>query len=266
MNGPTPLLDLFKHGEVERDVRLLAAQGALAPRPHEQLGLLVLLLEDPDPEIRRTADDTLNRIPGPSLKAFLARSDVPVGLREFFRARDVVPDEIPAGEAPADDPDLPLIETGPDPPELDAKDDVKDDTRKSVVQQLAEMKFTDRLKAAFRGSKEIRGILIRDTNRMIAAAVLSSPKLTASEVEGFARMSSISEEVLRVIGNTRNWTKHYGVVVALTKNAKTPIATSISLLARLADRDVVMLSADRNVPEQVRIAARRKVASANSRK
>jgi len=71
---------------------------------------------------------------------------------------------------------------------------------------------------------------------------------------------------LRVIGNTRNWTKHYGVVVALTKNAKTPIATSINLLARLADRDVVMLSADRNVPEQVRIAARRKVASANSRK
>jgi hypothetical protein len=262
MNGPTPLLDLFKHGEVERDVRLLAAQGALAPRPHEQLALLVLLLEDSDPEIRRTADDTLGRIPGAALKTFLARSDVPVGLREFFRERDIVADEIPAAGVAADDPELPLIETGTDPPEVDAKDDA----RKSVVQQLAEMKFTDRLKAAFRGSKEIRGILIRDTNRMIAAAVLSSPKLTASEVEGFARMTSISEEVLRVIGNTRNWTKHYGVVVALTKNAKTPIATSINQLARLADRDVVMLSADRNVPEQVRIAARRKVASANSRK
>jgi hypothetical protein len=262
MNGPTPLLDLFKHEEVARDVRLLAAQGGLAPRAHEQLAMLVLLLDDSDPEIRRTADDTLSRIPVPALKAFLARSDVPVGLQTFLHARGIVPGEASAGETAVDDPELPLIETGTDPLAIEGKDE----TRKSVVQQLADMKFTDRLKAAFKGSKEIRAILIRDTNRMIAAAVLSSPKLSASEVEGFARMSSVSEEVLRVIGNTRNWTKHYGVIVALTKNAKTPIATSISLLARLADRDVVMLSVDRNVPEQVRIAARRKVASANSRK
>ena len=48
----TPLLDFFKRGEVARDVRLLAAQGALAPRAHEQLAILVLLLDDPDPEIR----------------------------------------------------------------------------------------------------------------------------------------------------------------------------------------------------------------------
>ena len=51
---PTPLLDFFKRGEVERDVRLQAAQGTLAPRAHEQLAILVLLLEDPDPEIRHT--------------------------------------------------------------------------------------------------------------------------------------------------------------------------------------------------------------------
>ena len=39
----TPLLDFFRRGDVARDVRLLAAQGALAARAHEQLGLLVLL-------------------------------------------------------------------------------------------------------------------------------------------------------------------------------------------------------------------------------
>src|SRR5262249_19195166 len=93
--GPTPLLDAFKRGEVERDVRLLAAQGALAPRAYEQLAILVLLLEDRDAEIRQTADDTLNRIPEQALKAFLARSDVPIGLREFFADRGIFPDEIP---------------------------------------------------------------------------------------------------------------------------------------------------------------------------
>jgi hypothetical protein len=70
VNGPTPLLDFFKRGEVARDVRLLAAQGALAPRAHEQLAILVLLLEDTDPEIRRTADSTLNQIPVAVLRSF----------------------------------------------------------------------------------------------------------------------------------------------------------------------------------------------------
>ena len=52
MIGPTPLLDFFKRGEVARDVRLEAAQGTLAPRAYEQLAILVLLVEDPDREIR----------------------------------------------------------------------------------------------------------------------------------------------------------------------------------------------------------------------
>ena len=35
----------------------------------------------------------------------------------------------------------------------------------------------------------MRAILIRDPNKMIAAAVLSSPKLSEREVEAFARMA-----------------------------------------------------------------------------
>ena len=87
----TPLFDFFKRGEAARDVRLLAAQGALAPRAHEQLAILILLLDDPDPEIRSTADQTLNKIPEDALKGFLARSDVSVDTREFFADRGVFP-------------------------------------------------------------------------------------------------------------------------------------------------------------------------------
>jgi len=109
MSAPTPLLDCFKRGEVARDVRLLAAEGALAPRASEQLAILVLLLDDTDPEIRAVADATLNRIPVEALQAFLARSDVSIGLREFFADRGVFPAEIPAIVV-----DDPLIETGAD--------------------------------------------------------------------------------------------------------------------------------------------------------
>ena len=59
MIGPTPLFDFFKRGEVARDVKLLAAAGALAPRALEQISILVLLLDDPDLEVRSTAQRTV---------------------------------------------------------------------------------------------------------------------------------------------------------------------------------------------------------------
>ncbi|PYR21330.1 MAG: hypothetical protein DMF98_22340 [Acidobacteria bacterium] len=104
----------------------------------------------------------------------------------------------------------------------------------------------------------MRASLIRDPNKMIAAAVLSSPKLSDSEVESFARMANVSEDVLRVIGSNRAWLKNYGVVVGLTKNPKTPVGMSMNLLSRLSDRDAAILSVDRNVPEALRAAARKR--------
>src|SRR5262245_22246988 len=103
---PSPLYDFFRRGEAARDVRMLAAQGGLAPRASEQLNILVLLLDDPDPEIRQTADDTLNRIPVEALSRFLSGPDASLGLREFFAERGVFPDD--TGEEALDQP---LIET-----------------------------------------------------------------------------------------------------------------------------------------------------------
>lgn len=255
MIGATPLLDFFRRGEVARDVRLLAAQGALAPRAYEQLAILVHLVEDPDPEIRGVAGDTLDRIPVGALQGFLARSDAPIGLREFFADRGVFPAEIPAIEI-----DEPLIDTGPE----EVADDLEGGPE-SIVQRLAKMSILERLKAAVKGTREMRAILIRNPNKMISAAVLSSPKVTDSEIETFARMANVSEEVLRTIGSNRSWMKNYGVVVGLTKNPKTPLAMSLNMMSRLNDRDLTMLSVDRNVPEPLRIAARKRIVAGTRR-
>ena len=249
MIGPTPLLDFFKRGEVARDVRLLAAQGALAPRAYEQLSILVLLVEDPDPEIRTTADETIGRIPREALMAFLATPDVPVGLREFFGDRGIFPSDTPA--FPSDEA---LIDTSSFSDEA-----LADDDRETSVQKLARMSFPERLNAAVKGNREMRAILIRDPNKLIAASVLSSPKVAEAEVESFARMATVSEDVLRIIGANRTWLKNYGIVSGLTKNPKTPLALSLNLMNRLNGRDLQMLSVDRNVAEPLRIAARKRV-------
>lgn len=247
----TPLLDFFKRGEVARDLRLLAAQGAIAPRPLEQLGLLALLTADADPEIRDTAEATLDRVPTDLLSAFIARSDVPLELREFFTTRGVAVAATPAAEA-----EQPLIDASEDDYGAESS---SEDEKASVVQRLANMSVPEKVQAAMKGTREMRAMLIRDPNKMVSLAVLSCPKVTETEIESFARMGSVSEDVLRTIGQTRAWVKSYNVVLALVKNAKTPVAMSMNLLNRLNESDVKRLSTDRNIPEPLRIAARRKI-------
>ncbi|MEQ1870009.1 MAG: hypothetical protein ABL961_08285, partial [Vicinamibacterales bacterium] len=150
-------------------------------------------------------------------------------------------------------------------PEADDEAAGADEARASVSTQISKMGFSERLKAAVKGSREMRALLIRDPNKMIAAAVLSSPKLTEQEVEGFAKMATIADEILRIIATTRAWTKNYQVVLGLTKNPKTPLAMSMNLMARLNDRDVQALSIDRNIPEPLRAAARRKIVFSQNR-
>jgi hypothetical protein len=246
----TPLLEFFKRGEVAPDVKLLAAQGGLAPRAHEQLGLLVLLVKDPDQEIATTAEKTLQSISRDAIAAFLARPDASTELKTFFGARGIEP------AAAGTESDAALIDTSPKTG--DEVEDDKDDEG-TALQRLQKMNVPQKVQRATKGSREERAILIRDPNKMISMAVLSSPKLTISEVEAFARAGNVAEECLRTIAFCRAWMKNYNVVAALTRNPKTPVAISMNLLARLSEKDLRVLSTDRNVPDVLRISARKKL-------
>jgi len=243
----TPLLDVFRRGEAPVDLRLQAARGVLAPRAHEQVELLILLVKDADPEVAAAAESTLQSIPVEALAGFLARSDVAEDVRSFFAARGVSPAPTPS------DSDAPLVDAAPEP-EKPAGEDAK-----STLQRIAAMTVAQRIGLAMKGSREERAILIRDPNKLVSVAVLSSPKMSEPEVENIAKMASISEEILRIIANTRGWMKRYGIVVALARNPKTPLAISMNLLSRLSEKDVRAISTDRNVPEVLRITARQKI-------
>jgi hypothetical protein len=248
----TPLLDMFRRGEVSREVKMLAARGALAPRAHEQLSLLVELVNDADFEIRVSAEETIEAIPREALEAFLARSDASPTLKAFFAERGVQP-----GEVAATDSDQPLVDRSITEEQLEDGDGTEE--KKGAVQRLAAMTVSERMSVAMKGSREERAILIRDPNKLVSVAVLSSPKVNGSEVESFAKMANVSDEVLRTIGQTRAWVKNYAVASSLTKNPKTPLAVSLNLVQRLTDRDLKMITLDRNVQEPLRIAARKRL-------
>ena len=124
----------------------------------------------------------------------------------------------------------------------------------SIVQNMSVMQ---KIKLARVGGKEARSMLVKDRNRIVASAVLASPKLTETEVITFAQNRSISDELLRIISNNREWTKNYQIKLALTTNPKTPIPQAVKFLNYLQDKDLRNLMKSKDVPNNVSAHARR---------
>lgn len=143
--------------------------------------------------------------------------------------------------------------SAPRPPE-----DVPEE-EKSIWVRILHMGVSDRVKLAFRGGRTERAILVRDRNKLVCSAVIKSPRLTDTEVEAFATMRNIETEVLRQIGMKREWMRKYPIVLNLVKNPKAPLGVVLPLINRLNLRDLKNLTQDRNVPEAVRISARKLV-------
>ena len=127
--------------------------------------------------------------------------------------------------------------------------------RKTLLQQISTMTVSQRVKFAMKGGSEARRTLIRDTNKVVQRAVLQSPRLTDQEVEAFASMTNLTDEILRMIGKNRNFRKNYNVIRNLLNNGKAPLDCSLGLLPMLNPPDLKKLGMNKNIPETLRATA-----------
>lgn len=129
--------------------------------------------------------------------------------------------------------------------------------RVSLMRQLMFLNARDRMKLAMKGDREARSILIRDSNRMVATAVIHNPRVTDQEVENIAAMRTVADEVLRLIALNRNWARSYPIIHNLVRNPRTPVPTVLSTLPRIRTKDLKNLTQNRNVSEATRRQAQR---------
>jgi regulator of extracellular matrix RemA (YlzA/DUF370 family) len=127
----------------------------------------------------------------------------------------------------------------------------------SLIRRIMFMNTKDRMKLAMKGDREARGILIRDSNKVVCSAVVKNPRVTEQEVENIASMRTVAEEVLRLIAMNRSWARSYTIIHNLARNPRTPIPTAMNILARIRTKDLQALSQNRNVSEAVRRQAYR---------
>jgi len=260
-------------------VRRKASRGELPVSLQERIEILVILAAHGEEEDQNTALGTLQSWPPGDLQQVLRDPATPLSVLDFA-ATNLAPHRKELGEALVGNPSLPgelrawlesalaLIaeaessesSEGSAPPpsageSLDTRRGVGDRRRVSAIQRTQHMSVVQKVKAALTGSQEERMILVRDSNKFVARAVMQSPKLSEHEVENYASMKDVCEEALRVITLNRKFMKLYAIVRALANNPRTPIDVGLHLLPRIYDADLKRLALNRNVSDVIRHAA-----------
>jgi hypothetical protein len=124
--------------------------------------------------------------------------------------------------------------------------------RGSALQKISKLDVKGRIQLAMKGNKEERTILVRDGTKLVALAVLESPKITDGEVEKIACQKNVLEAVLRFIPMKRRFAKNYVIVRNLVGNPRTPLDVSLGLMKHLLVNDLRNLSGNKEVSETVR--------------
>ncbi len=136
------------------------------------------------------------------------------------------------------------------------KADASDEEKKSIAAQIEGMSIPHKVKLALLGNKEVRTILIKDSNKIVAGAVIKSPKLTDNEVHSISQMRTVSDEIIRTIANNKDWVKNYTIKLALANNPKCPLPVAMKLMRFLNSKDVGDLSKNKNVSPQLQKMAK----------
>jgi hypothetical protein len=132
-----------------------------------------------------------------------------------------------------------------------------EERRDSTLQKISKLDIRGRITLAMRGSKEDRSILVRDSTKLVAIAVLESPKVSEGEVETFALQKNVLQAVLRAIPLKRKFAKNYNIMRNLVQNPRTPLDLSLGLMKNLLVHDLKNLSGNKEVPDTIRKLALR---------
>jgi len=119
-----------------------------------------------------------------------------------------------------------------------------DDLDKDSIRNLS---VPSKIRLAQLGNAFARAELIRDPLKLVAVAAIKSPGVTEIEAARYAGNSALPEDVIRHIASKREWTRLYGIKMALCRNPKAPIAETARFLPFLREKDLTLLAKSKGV-------------------
>lgn len=134
---------------------------------------------------------------------------------------------------------------------------VEEAARGSLQTYLMGLSVPEKVELAGKGNKEVRDILSRDPNRLVARAVMSSPRLTEADVVFYAASAQTNEEILRMIGENRDYVGNPNILLSLVSNPRTPAPIALRYLVRLKVNELGVIGRNRGISALVRQEAKR---------
>jgi hypothetical protein len=129
--------------------------------------------------------------------------------------------------------------------------------RGSLQKLISGLAVPQKLELAVKGNKEVRQILSRDANSTVARAVARSPRLDPNDVTSYASSPLTNEEILRDIGENKEWMANQILLKAVVSNPRTPVPVAMRLLVRLSVAELTLLYRNRNLNMVIRREAKR---------
>ncbi len=234
----------------------------IARQRSDEPAVLVLLLDNPG--LARQTLLTLARSANMDVLSYLVERHVGSqveGLREaisenplaegYWLARydELLAREASRNESEAEDPDEEVAQEN-----------------QSAYQQILQMGVAEKVKAALTGDKEWRKLLVRESNKLVSAAVLKNPRISDGEVLAVANNKGSNEELIRLITMNREWMKNYTIKQALVVHPRTPPALALRYMNILSERDLKTLSKSREISQVIANNARRMLAAKSARR
>jgi hypothetical protein len=272
--------------DTPRENRLQAARGMVPVAGADLVTMLFFLGHDPDPAIKGAAIESLRELTESQLLAvagsdathpkildmlarihyqkpevvdkllahpgiegqtlaFLVDKGV-AGADAAFREREIAEAEAEQEEAVA-------------PEEAEASDEVDEESEefKSKYKLSLQMGIAEKIKMALTGDKEWRGLLIKDSNKLVSGAVVKNPRITEPEILTISKSAIQNDEIMRLICVNKEWLKNYSIRKALAVNPKTPLPAALRFVATLTEKDLAALAKSKNVSTTISSQARR---------
>jgi hypothetical protein len=136
-------------------------------------------------------------------------------------------------------------------------DSSEDASRKlNMTQRIMQMSVSQKIKLATLGNHEARTLLLRDSNKLVCMASVTSPRITDGEILGLANSRTVNSDVLRYIYSNREFTRTYAIKASLVRNPKVPLPTALKMMFTLQEKDIKELARDRNVPQTIQSQAK----------
>jgi hypothetical protein len=129
--------------------------------------------------------------------------------------------------------------------------------KKNLLAILLRMTPAQKIVAATKGNRSVRMALVKDHNKIVAAAAIKNPGLGESDIIAIAASRSVCDEVIRLICSNREWTRSYAIRLALIQNPKTPVAFSMRFLSGVRTAELKKLAMSKNIPSALATASKK---------